>query len=70
MIYLSRFNGNRFLLNAEMIREVEETPDTIITLVSGQKIMVRESVEHIRDAVLEYKRTIQPGGIAPRKVDG
>jgi len=58
MIHLTRLNGSRFLLNAEMIREVEATPDTIITLSTGQKIMVRESVEEVGEAVLHYKRAI------------
>lgn len=58
MIYLTRLNGATFLLNAEMIREVETTPDTIITLSTGQKLMVKESVEAVGKAVLEYKRAI------------
>ena len=61
MIYLTRLNGDRFVLNAEIIREVEATPDTIIALVTGQKIMVRESVDAVREAVIEYKRTISGG---------
>ena len=55
---MTRLNGDTFLLNAEMIREVESTPDTIITLSTGQKVMVKESVEDIANAVLEYKRAI------------
>ena len=55
---MTRLNGDTFLLNAEMIREVESTPDTIITLSTGQKVMVKESVEDIVNAVLEYKRAI------------
>ncbi len=58
MIRLTRLSGEEFILNAEMIREVESTPDTIITLASGQKLIVRESLEAIRDAVVEYKQTI------------
>lgn len=55
---MTRLNGDGFLLNADMIREVEATPDTIITLSTGQKIMVQETVEAVRKAVLEYKRAI------------
>ncbi len=62
MIYLKRLSGDRFLLNAELIREVESTPDTVITLTSGQKLMVTESVEDVREAVIQYKRTITDGG--------
>jgi flagellar protein FlbD len=58
MIRLTRLSGEEFILNAEMIRELESTPDTIITLATGQKLIVRESLEAIRDAVIEYKQTI------------
>lgn len=61
MIDLTRLNGSRFILNAEMILEIEATPDTIITLASGKKIMVREPVEDVRKAVLEYKQGIVRG---------
>lgn len=61
MIYLTRLNGSRFILNAEMIREIEATPDTIITLSTGQKIMVLEVVDDVRNAVLEYKHDIIGG---------
>ncbi len=59
MIYVTRLNGKRFVINADLIREVESTPDTIITLTSGEKIMVQETVDDIVAAVLEYKRRVQ-----------
>lgn len=65
MIYLTRFGGQRFLLNAELVQEVESTPDTIVTLTSGKKVMVAESVDEVRSAVIEYKRTIIGGLIPP-----
>ena len=61
MIYVTRLNGDKFVLNAEFLREVEATPDTIITLINGEKVMVRESVDEVVAAVLEYRRKIQPG---------
>lgn len=61
MIQLTRLGGQQFVLNAELIQEVEATPDTIITLTSGQKIMVKEPVDAVRNAVIEYKRTIHGG---------
>ena len=69
MITVTRLNGAQFVINAEMIREVEATPDTIISLVSGEKLMVRESVDEIVDAVLEYKRRIQPGSFTQREAN-
>jgi flagellar protein FlbD len=58
MIRLTRLNGHVFVLNAEMIQEIEATPDTIVTLANGQKIMIREPVEEVRQAVVAYKREI------------
>lgn len=63
MIGLTRLNGAEFVLNAELIQEIEAKPDTIITLTNGQKMMVREPVEAVRRAVLEYKRYILGGPI-------
>lgn len=51
-----------------MIQEIEATPDTIVTLNSGQKIMVQETVDAVKDAVLDYKRTIL-GGYGPPSGD-
>lgn len=61
MISLTRLNGTHFVLNAELIREVESTPDTIISLTTGEKVMVREPVDAVVGAVIEYRRRIQPG---------
>lgn len=58
MIRVTRLSGDEVILNAEMVQEIESTPDTIITLNSGKKVMVRESVEAVIEAVLEYRRKI------------
>lgn len=59
MIQLTRISGASFVLNAEMVQEIESTPDTIITLTSGKKVMVSESLDAVIDAVVEYRRSIQ-----------
>ncbi|HEO72380.1 MAG TPA: flagellar protein FlbD [Candidatus Hydrogenedentes bacterium] len=61
MIRLTRLNGSEFVLNAELIREVEATPDTILTLVSGERLLVRDGVDDVVAAVLEYRRTVYQG---------
>ncbi len=68
MIQLTRLSGQSFVLNAEMIQEIEATPDTIVTLNSGQKIMVKETVDVVWEAVIDYKRTIL-GGFNPPSGD-
>ncbi len=56
MIRLTRLNDTELVINAEMIEFVEAIPDTIVTLVSGKKIMVTESVDQIVERVVEYKK--------------
>lgn len=58
MIRLTRLNGHVFVLNAELIQEIDANPDTVVTLSNGQRIMVREPVEEIRQAVIAYKHEI------------
>lgn len=56
MIRLTKLNDREFILNAEMIEFVESTPDTMISLVSGKKILVAESVDQVVERVIEYKK--------------
>lgn len=63
MITLTRLNGKRFVLNAELIRTVEQNPDTVITLQAGDHVIVRESLEEIVERAVEYGRLLR--GIAP-----
>jgi flagellar protein FlbD len=56
---VTRLNGKEFVVNAELIQFLEETPDTVITLVSHEKIVVRESVDEIIKRVIEYSRMVR-----------
>jgi flagellar protein FlbD len=56
MIKVTHLDGAPFLLNAEWIRYVESRPDTFITLVQGERIVVRESMEEVLRLTLEYQR--------------
>jgi flagellar protein FlbD len=58
MIELTRFNGERFVLNADQIEMVEATPDTIIRLLNGKKIVVRETVQTVVERALDYARRV------------
>ena len=59
MISVTRINGNPFILNADLIRTIEAKPDTTITLVSGDHILVRETPEVIVRKSIEYARTLR-----------
>ncbi len=61
MIELTRFNDTQFTLNADIIETVEETPDTVITLTTGKKIIVKESRQEVSRLVKLYKNEIFTG---------
>jgi flagellar protein FlbD len=58
VIELTRYNGEKFVLNADLIEMVEATPDTIIRLLNGKKIIVRESTQQVVELALDYARRI------------
>ena len=58
MIELTKLNEIKFSVHAEIIEFVEETPDTVITLTTGKKILVKESRQEVTDLVIAYKRAI------------
>lgn len=59
MITVHRLNGKPLVVNAELIRTVEEKPDTTITLVNGDHLIVREKMGDIIDKVVEYGRRLR-----------
>ena len=56
MIALRRINGKEFVLNVDFIESVESTPDTVVTLTTGKKILVRNSIEDIVRKTIKYKQ--------------
>ncbi|MDU2066178.1 MAG: flagellar FlbD family protein [Sporomusaceae bacterium] len=59
MIKLSKINGEReFIMNAELIETVEETPDTVVTLTNGKKFIVEERMDEVVRKVMDYRRAI------------
>ena len=64
MILLTRLNSKPFVLNAEQIKTVEETPDTMITLLNGDHLIVRESAREVVEKAVEYARQIRSFQVA------
>ncbi len=58
MILLKKLNGTDFVLNADHIETLEATPDSMITLMNGKKMIVRDSLEEIITKVFDYKKEI------------
>jgi uncharacterized protein YlzI (FlbEa/FlbD family) len=55
MIELTRLNGNPIMLNSDLIKTAESSPDTMLTLINGEKMIVRESCEEVKERVLNYR---------------
>lgn len=56
MIEVTRLNGSKIHINSDLIETVEETPDTVLTFLSGKKIIVKESRQEVRNLVILYKQ--------------
>jgi flagellar protein FlbD len=57
VIKLTRLDGEAFVLNAELIRYVEARPDTFLTLTSGERIVVRESMDEVMQRAIQYQQS-------------
>ena len=57
MIKLTRISGDSFVLNADLIMFVESRPDTFITLTSGERVVVAESLDEVVRRTVEYQQT-------------
>jgi flagellar protein FlbD len=62
MIRLTRINHSPLVVNAEIIAFIEATPDTLVTLTSGDRVHVRESVDEVIELAVAWRRRIQTGG--------
>jgi flagellar protein FlbD len=58
MIQLTRLNNASLAVNCDLIKYVEEAPDTVLTLVSGDKLVVRETMEQVIEQVRQFRRSI------------
>jgi flagellar protein FlbD len=58
MIALRRLNNQPIMVNAELIEQLETTPDTVVTLTSGNKLLVRDTPEEIQAKIIDYKRRV------------
>ena len=56
MIKLTRLDGEPFVLNAELIRYIERRPDTFVTLTSGDRIVVSETMDEVVERAVQYQQ--------------
>lgn len=58
MIQLTRFGGDCIFVNSDLIEMVEQNPDTVLTLVSGNRLTVRETPERVADLVRDFRLSL------------
>ncbi len=63
MIRATRLNQEPFYINSDLIEFIEETPDTVVTMASGRKLVVREKIDTIVDEIVAFRRRIY--GVSP-----
>ena len=66
MIQLTRLNNQPLMVNSDLIKFVERAPDTVLTLTSGEKIVVLEAPQQVLDRVVDFRRMIISG---PTRID-
>ncbi len=59
MIGLTKLNNQSFVVNADLIKFVEATPDTLLTLTTGERILVKESTDEVIRRVVQYGRLLR-----------
>ena len=61
MIHLTRLNHIPLVVNSDLIEQIEMTPDTVITLTTGQKFMVLENADEVIQRIVQFRRSLLSG---------
>ncbi len=61
MIHLTRLNNTPLIVNSDLIKFVEQSPDTFVTLITGEKIVVREKSDEVLARIVEFRRSVLSG---------
>ena len=62
MIKVTRLNGTEYLLNPHLIESVDRTPDTTVTLVSGKKVVIKETPDEVVAEIVKYRKMLGVSG--------
>jgi uncharacterized protein YlzI (FlbEa/FlbD family) len=65
MIRLTRLNSHPLAINSDLIKFVEQSPDTVITLINGEKVIVRESADEVLTRIVDFRRSVLGGSFSP-----
>jgi uncharacterized protein YlzI (FlbEa/FlbD family) len=63
MIQLTRLNSHPLAVNSDLIKFVEQAPDTVLTLITGEKIVVRETAAEVLERIVQFRRAVLTGSV-------
>ena len=69
MIRLTRINHSHVVLNSDLIEHIDATPDTVVSMTNGQKLVVLESIDDVVKRVIEFRRAVLTGSAIPDFTD-
>jgi flagellar protein FlbD len=69
MIQLTRLNNSLLVVNSDLIKFIERAPDTVLTLVTGEKVVVLENVDQVMERIVEFRSRIHQAGSAAQPAD-
>ena len=55
MIFVTRFDGKKVVINADLIEMIEETPETMVSMTTGKKITIKEKIDEVVEKVKQFK---------------
>lgn len=70
MIRLTRLNGQPMAVNSDLIKFIENAPDTVLTLVNGEKVLVRETTDQVLELIVQFRRAVISGLTPPNVESG
>jgi flagellar protein FlbD len=60
MIHLTRLNGTELIVNNDLVKTIEATPDTTLTLINGEKLMVKEPIDTVLERIIAFRQRVLP----------
>jgi flagellar protein FlbD len=70
MIWVTRLDGSPLLLNVDLVVTIERTPDTLVSLTTGDTVLVRESPDELVDRITRFKRAVSSGAAVDASARG
>lgn len=70
MIKITSFNGKEFYLNPDLLYRIDETPDTVLTLVDGKNLVIKENATEVVELIVNYRRRIYAKSLQEKFLKG